>query len=342
MTADATLNRSDKVRQRRKTRSQERMARAANVTHPGPTVTVRGRGMGQPILRVASTQTRRKYYVALDHAGAEMAMPALPMIRPGWRLFSGLIVLAMLALLIVVTSTPTFQVKTPRVSGLGRVSLADVEAVLDLNGKSIITVSPAEVKASLQKAFPEFSAVAVTIGLPADVAIAVRERQPLLAWNVKDKVTWIDSEGVMFPARGDAGPLLTIQSDNTPPLAMVVPPAGAAQPTVVATQSAGSTSAPAVVVVDPADQRVDPMILSAAALLRGQMPENSTLVYSKQNGLGWTDPRGWQVYFGLNFDDMAQKLVMYEAIVDQLTKNNIKPALISVQDLNAPFYRLEQ
>ena len=88
MTAEATVNRSEKVRQRKKTRSQERIARAADVTHirpaSSPAVTVRGKGgMGQPILRQASTQTRRKYYVALDSAGAELSMPAIPMIRPG-------------------------------------------------------------------------------------------------------------------------------------------------------------------------------------------------------------------------------------------------------------------
>ncbi len=343
MTAESAVSRSEKVRERRKTRSQERIARAGDVTHirsaATPAVTVRGKGMGQPILRQASTQTRRKYYVALDSAGAELSMPAIPMIRPGWRLISGLLVIAMIALLIIVTSTPAFQVKSPRVSGLGRLSLADVVAVLDLKGKSIISVSPDEVRASLEKAFPELSAVAVSVGLPADVAIAVRERQPVLAWSVKDKTIWIDSEGVMFSPRGDAGALLTIQSDDTPPLALIVP--DPADPAATATPTPVPDAAPAVVVVDPAKQRVDPTIISAAGLLKGQMPENSNLVYSKLNGLGWTDPRGWQVYFGLSFNDMPEKLMMYQSIVDQLTQNNIKPSLISVENIHAPFYRLE-
>jgi hypothetical protein len=342
MTADATVNRSDKVRQRRKVRSQERIARAADVTNiraSSPVVTVRGRGMGQPILRQASTQTRRKYYVALDSAGAELSMPSIPMIRPGWRLLSGLLVVAMVALLIIVTSTPTFEVKAPRISGLGRISQADMEAVLDLKSQSIVTVSPAEIRDSLMKAFPELSAVAVSVGLPADVAIAVRERVPVLAWKVKDTITWIDGEGVMFGPRGDAGPLLTIQSDDNPPLAQGFPAANAAaQPTPASDTTATPVATPP---VDTASQRVDSKIIEAAGLLKGQMPENSTLVYSKLNGLGWTDQRGWQVYFGLNFDDMPAKLVMYQAIVDQLTQNKITPALISVENLHAPYYRLE-
>jgi hypothetical protein len=86
---------------------------------------------------------------------------------------------------------------------------------------------------------------------------------------------------------------------------------------------------------------VDPAIIDAASLLKSQMPENSSLVYSKLNGLGWNDPRGWQVYFGLSFNDMPEKLAMYQSIVDQLTQNNIKPSLISVENIHAPYYRLE-
>jgi hypothetical protein len=71
------------------------------------------------------------------------------------------------------------------------------------------------------------------------------------------------------------------------------------------------------------------------------MPENSSLVYTKLNGLGWSDPRGWQVYFGVNFDGMQEKLVMYQTIVDQLTQKQITPVLISVENINAPYYRLE-
>jgi len=215
-----------------------------------------------------------------------------------------------------------------------------VQAVLDLKGQSIIAVSPAEVRESLEKAFPELSAVAVSIGLPADVAIAVRERQPVLAWNVKDKIIWIDSEGVMFNPRGDAGALLTIQSDTNPPLALV-PPDPSVTVTADPSASASPNSTPVAPVVDPAKQRVDPTIIIAAGLLKGQMPENSNLVYNKLNGLGWTDSRGWQVYFGLSFNDMPEKLVMYQSIVDQLTQNNIKPTLISVENIHAPFYRLE-
>ena len=337
MTADASINRADKVRQRRNSRSQDRVVRAANLSHvhpmANPTVTVRGRGMGSPILKKSSTQTRRKYYVALDTAGTEWSMPAIPMIRPGWRLLSGLIVVAMIVMLVVVLATAAFQVKVTKIAGIQHLSQADLEAVLDLNGKSIVTVDPAALRANLEKAFPELSAVAITVSLPASVNIAVRERQPILAWNSKDKLTWIDADGVLFAPRGDAGSLLTVFADGNPPMAQVLPTAADIQ-----TSSTAAIITPS---SDPAKQRVDLKIIDAAALLRTQMPEKSNLVYTTLNGLGWSDPRGWKVYFGLNLDNMAEKLTMYQAIVDQLTQKKIRPAVISVENINAPFYRLE-
>ena len=344
MTADTTANRSEKIRQRRNQRSQERVARASNVVHTrrpssNPMVTVRGSGMGRPILQHASTQTRRKYYVALDAAGAELSMPALPMLRPGWRLLSGMVVITMVVLIILVGSSKTFQVKSPRFSGLERLAKGDVEAVMDIQGSSIITVDPGALRTKIEEAFPELSSVAVNVSLPATVSVSVRERQPVMAWKIKDTVTWIDAEGVRFPAHGDAGNVLTIESDDNPPLLQTLPP-----PLPDAAATASSAASPASTtppVQDASRQRVDMSILKAATILGSQMPEKSVLVYNNLNGLGWTDSRGWKVYFGLNLEDIEPKFVMYQTIVDQLTAKKIKPAVISVENINAPFYRLE-
>jgi cell division protein FtsQ len=354
MTANTTFDRSDKIRQRRNQRSQERVVRATNVVHTprtarNPTVTVRGNGMGRPMINRATTQPRRKYYVALDAAGAELAMPALPMIRPGWRLFSGLIVIAMVVLLIVVSTSSAFQVKSPHFTGLQRLGQADVEAVMDLKGTSIVMVDPNALRTKLEAAFPELSAVAVNVSLPASVNVTVRERQPVMAWKIKDVVTWIDAEGVRFSPHGDAAGLVTIESDDNPPLVQTdaaatdtILAATANTTTAIAASADGTaTTAGAKVVQNSSSQRVDMKILKAAILLGSQMPEKSVLVYNYLNGLGWTDPRGWKVYFGLNLDDIEPKFIMYETIVDQLTQKKITPAVISVENINAPFYRLE-
>ena len=342
MTADASFNhRSEKIRQRKNLRSQERVTRAASFARAGsmagPSVTIRGRGMGRPILAKASTQTRRKYYVALDAAGAELAMPAIPMIRPGWRLISGILVVGMVMMVFLLNNAPLFQVRSAHVAGLQRLSLPDVEAVLDLKGKSIVSVDPTALKTDLMKAFPELSAVSISVSFPAGVNIAVRERQPVLGWKVKDTHIWIDAEGAMFSPRGDVGALLTVTSSEKPPLAALFVPASDPSATPATTPQPEG----AAVVVDPAMQRVDVNVIRAAAILATQMPQDSSMVYDDLNGLGWSDPRGWQVYFGLNLDNITEKLTLYQAIVDQLTQKQIKPVVISVENVHAPFYRLE-
>ncbi len=334
MTADASYQRSDKIRQRKTQRSQERVARAASFARAGsmaaPSVTVRGRGMGRPILKRASTQPRRKFYVSLDAVGAEISMPAIPMVRPGWRLISGILVAGMVMMVFLLNNAPAFQVKSAHLSGLQRLTQADVEAVLDLNGKSIVTVDPAAVKAGLMEAFPELSAVSISVWLPSGVSIAVRERQPVLAWKTKDVITWIDGEGAMFSPRGEVGSLLTVESADRPPLG----------PTLIPV-SGSSSSAAAAPDAKEAPQRVDTRVITAAAILATQMPAESAMVYSPLDGLGWTDPRGWKVYFGLKLDNIAEKLSLYQAIADQLTQKGIVPVVISVENVNAPFYRLE-
>src|SRR5512135_271304 len=129
MSADASYHRSEKIRQRKNQRSQERVTRAASFARAGsmaaPSVTVRGRGMGRPILTKASTQPRRKYYVSLDAVGAEISMPAIPMIRPGWRLISGILVVGMVMMIFLLNNAPAFQIKSARITGLQRLTLAD-------------------------------------------------------------------------------------------------------------------------------------------------------------------------------------------------------------------------
>ncbi len=336
MTTDADYQRSAKIRQRKNQRSQERVTRAASFARAGsmaaPSVTVRGRGMGRPVLSRASTQPRRKFYVSLDAVGAEISMPAIPMVRPGWRLISGILVVGMVMMVFLLNNAPAFQVKAAHLSGLQRLTLADVEAVIDLNGKSIVNVDPATVRTELMEAFPELSAVSISVWLPSGVSIAVRERQPVLAWKTKDITTWIDGEGAMFSPRGDVGSLLTVESADRPPLGPTIIPVSG---------SAGAATSAATSAADTAPQRVDTQVITAAAILATQMPAESAMVYSTSNGLGWTDPRGWKVYFGLSLDNITEKISLYQAIVDQLTQKEIKPVVISVENVNAPFYRLE-
>ena len=56
-------------------------------------------------------------------------------------------------------------------------------------------------------------------------------------------------------------------------------------------------------------------------------------------GIGWQDPRGWQVFFGQHTVDIPMKIKVYEAIVATLTLQGIQPEMINVAYLEAPFYK---
>jgi hypothetical protein len=71
-------------------------------------------------------------------------------------------------------------------------------------------------------------------------------------------------------------------------------------------------------------------------------PDKTPLIYSEEHGLGWKDSRGWQVYFGKNTDGIETKLNVYRAIVKRLKKDGTHPSIISVENVHAPYYRVER
>ncbi len=73
------------------------------------------------------------------------------------------------------------------------------------------------------------------------------------------------------------------------------------------------------------------------------MPEGTVLVFDSEHGLGWNDPNGgWDVFFGNEDEDMDMKLAVYQALVERLKTEGIQPALISVEYVHAPYYRMER
>jgi hypothetical protein len=51
------------------------------------------------------------------------------------------------------------------------------------------------------------------------------------------------------------------------------------------------------------------------------------------------DPNGWQVYIGKDLNQFEAKMATYQAIISELESRGIRPTLVSVEHLDAPFYR---
>jgi len=135
-----------------------------------------------PRTQPKASARRQTYYKVGEHT--ELRMPALPVIKVGYRLVSGILFAGMTTILILLLASPTFQVKGLGLAGNKRINKADVVAALNLENKSIFTVDPEAIASELSVKFPEFTDVRISFGLPAEINIAVRERKPV-AWPGK-------------------------------------------------------------------------------------------------------------------------------------------------------------
>jgi cell division protein FtsQ len=337
-------NRAEEVRRRRVVRSQQRVSSVSEkIVNPVRTrpVTVRGNTFGTPIHRQAGTRARRQFYLTMDQAaGTELRLPAIRLVNPGWRLLSGLLMILAAVGAFSMWNSTFFQTESVQVSGLQRISADEVNALLRLENMAIIEINPLEIKDQLMQAYPDLMNVQVSVEMPNLVSLSAEERQPILAFQNGDQLTWVDAEGVLFPARGDAGPLLTIHADGDLPLEAAAPDASQPATAEAAGEDAEAQAQP---ILSPTMlRRVDPVLLSAAQGLSQQLPPETQLLYSAQDGLGWTEPNGWQVYIGRDLSNFEEKYIMYQGIASNLANQGLSPTMVSVEHLNAPYYRLEQ
>lgn len=358
-----STSRADQARQRRSKQTQERVNtvgnRAVNPERSRPATTVRGNLFGRPLhQQVGAKRARRQLYLTMDQHGTELRLPALPVFHPGWRILSALIAVLALAGIITFYSSPFFQIMAVDIIGLQRISAEELLGKLNLEYIPIVEIDPKAITEAIAADYPDLMDIQVTLEMPSFITISAVERQPVLAWRQGDNLTWVDADGFIFIARGDAGPLLTIESENDIPLAPLAVEEISAQAKAAekATQEAKSETAAkpglfSQVASTPEEKAVekekglekaDPVLIAAAQELIQKLPPETILIYQQEHGLGWTDPQGWQVFIGKDLNQFEVKFALYQSIASYLAKNEIKPVLVSVEHINAPFYRLEQ
>jgi len=298
-------------------------------------VVIRNHAMGVPVQERAHNGNRRRYYLNLNDNGAELQLPALPFIKPTWRWVSGGMSIAILALIVFLLLSPKFKVNTIDITGLQRLSTSDVAAALNLQNSTIFAVDTTKLMSILANSFPELADVKISIAMPGTVSISARERIPMMAWKYNNKTQWIDADGYIFPARGSATPALAVEADCTPPLMME----GESTDSTLGLDEVTPTPGTVEPVSPP---RLDPTVMASILKLNQRIPQQTTLAYSASQGMGWYDSNGWSVYIGLSLDNLDTQITMYNAIANRLQQQGIHPALVSLVDVDAPYYRLER
>ena len=326
-------SRAEKIRARR----QQSQKKVQQVPTYGSGATRKQSTRQVPVTRRTPSPTtpvinrqRNKVNVPLKTKGAELQLPAFPQIKLGWRLISGAIFVLSLAVVITFTGLNVFSVNAITLEGAERLSPEIVMTQIGVSGMSIVKVDPKQIEATVKEIFPSVKTVKVSAGLPASLTIKVTERQPLVLWEQAGNAYWIDEEGVMFFARGEAEVALRVAATGDPPAAMAEMP-----------ETAEELADADVTEITSGPSRTTPEFIQALFALQAYLPEGSTLQYDPGFGLGWQDPRGWLVYFGSDISNIDLKLVEYETIIAELQAENLTPALISLEFLYAPYYRLE-
>jgi hypothetical protein len=328
----AEMSRAEQVRARRQKSRKEapRVPFGSSVTRrPAPkNVTVTHKST-----RTVPVVTRKKHTttIPLKRKGAELQIPALPRLQFGWRLISGGIFLLSLAAVISFSSLNTFQVTAVNLKGAQRLSAEVILSQLDLVGKSIITLEPEGIKDRVEANFPGIRSAQVTVNLPARVTIQVEEREPIILWEQEGSSMWIDAEGVVFPIFGEAEIFHRVIAVGDPP----------PEPEISITDIDADTGEFSQH-FENRPPRTTAEFVETMISLSTIVPEGSQLQYHPQFGLGWHDPQGWMVYFGQDTTNIDSKLTEYQSILSLLNQQGITPALISLEFIHAPFYRMEQ
>lgn len=325
--AEALRRRKEEEQKKRDKLTQKRASIPRPAAAPKPAASLKQeRGTLRVSPAVARSRFRARYDVAVMPVRGQAAVHsqasalALPRMTFGPRWFSMLLVIACAAMMYFYVTEPYFLVQEAVIQGNQRVSSQDINSVLGIANQPAALLNPAQIEYNIRASFPEIYGAYIQVELPAKVTITVAERQPVAAWMQDGQVVWVDAYGYAFPPRGQVDGLVTVSAAGSPP----------APELLDLTQTIG------------ARPFLTPELSAAIATLAPHVPEGAALLYDPRYGLGWSDPRGWQAYFGKNNKDITTKLAVYQALVENLAARGVQPTLISVEYPKAPYYRVSK
>ena len=214
-----------------------------------------------------------------------------------------LLAVSIYALITIGQDTSFFLTNIP-VSGNTTISSSEIVASSGLAGTHVFAASPGNAANRIGQ-LPGVISAKVNLQWPNQVSIIIVEDKPVAVWKQNGKTYWIGESGELVPARNASPHLLLIQ-----------------------TEIDQSSEIEAYV---PAD------VLQGALALRELRPNIDQLFYRPGSGLSYQDGRGWRAYFGSG-KEMAQKLVVYEKIVEELIERAETPSYISVRNHAKPYY----
>jgi hypothetical protein len=288
---------------------------------------------------------RRRFDVNVPTAPeATVTLPSLPAIRFSWRILSFGLTAGLLFALYYLWTSPFFMVTQVELTGLQRIKPYDLNAILGAIDKPSFLLVPDRMEDVLLERFPALTSASVEVEFPNLVLVEVQERTPLLIWMQGGRTDFVDADGFAFPL-GNSEQDLTLldfpvveaegfynEEELTP---AKEEPKGFLNNILAVFRQDEIVTAP----IKPR-QILTPDMVKAILLLRDHAPQDSPLLFTEAHGLAWEDQAGWMVYFG-DARHIEMKLRVYQTILRYLSSKEEIPELVSVEWVDAPYYRLE-
>ena len=280
-----------------------------------------------PNLQVPRTARKRR---RRNHAAFRLPITAIKKIILSARWVSLFLLVICVLALVMVGMDRSFYLTNIPVEGVASIPPAEIVETSGLAGVHIFAANPGEAARKIA-AIPGVISATVTLAWPDSAYIRVREDSPIAVWEQGGEKYWVNASGKLVPARVDVPGLLHIRIEDTETPETVSPSSAA--------EVEGGETTPA----KEQDIAVETLpfvpqeVLQGALQLRELRPNIDVLNYDISGGLSYQDGRGWRVYFGTG-NNMAQKLAVYETLVEHLLAAEETPVYISVSNQEKPFY----
>lgn len=225
-----------------------------------------------------------------------------------WRWVSGLMVLMLTGLLFIFSTADFFYVRSIAVGGLRYLTKEEIFAFTKVANQHIFWIDPERVRQNLLQS-PSIAEARVWLDWsPQLLNIVIEEREPAIVWEQSGTALWVDIQGRIMMQREDRPDLVRVSASEN------------------VEQGVFSQTG-----------RVDEDIVVGAIQLKELLPEAALLRYDSFKGLGYANPQGWSVWFGVG-KFMPEKVAIYRAISQDLLARGIQAGEVNIVDPDAPYY----
>jgi cell division septal protein FtsQ len=225
-----------------------------------------------------------------------------------WKVRGGTVlsVLLLVVLALVISqffTTYRFYVYGVEVQGNQFVDASEIYNASGLHELSIFWINPEKMEATISK-LPGVKEAKVKCRLPNRVTIQVVERQTHIIWDRGGQRYGVDDRGTVLALEGELEGMILVQDLTPGPLEV--------------------------------GGHINPAAIASALELRRLRPEITALQYSEERGLSFNQADS-PIYLGTG--DMAEKMVILSALLQDLAFEGIQPEFVDVRFPESPYYK---